>query len=233
MTPTPLVSVVLPVRNGERFLAQALASVIAQTWRPLDVVVVDGHSTDGTADIAQSFPGVRYLPQHGRGIGAGYNTGVAEARGQFISFLSYDDVWTPDKTALQMALIQTRPDIGFAVGHAQFFLEPGSEVPAGFRSTWLQGTHAACIPETLLARREVFESVGRFDVSLSTGHDVDWFARARDLGVVHAMLPDVLVHKRVHDTNASLNDGSTNANLLDVVRRSLARKRQPPRTASR
>ena len=225
--PSPLVSVVMAVRNGERFLAEAMQSVGGQTWAPLEILVVDGRSTDATAAIARSFPGARYVLQRGRGIADAYNLGLAEARGEFVAFLSHDDRWTPDKLTAQMEVLLARSELGFAVGRVRYFLEPGAAVPAGFRGALLQGDHVAYIMEVLLARRGVFDTVGAFDTSLSTGEDVDWFARARDLDVAHAVLPQVLLHKRVHESNVSLNDPATNRILLQVVRRSLERKRAP------
>jgi glycosyltransferase involved in cell wall biosynthesis len=228
----PLVSVVMAVRDGERFLADAMRSVLAQTWDPLEIVVVDGHSTDATADIARSFPRTRYLLQPGRGIAEAYNVGIARARGGFVAFLSHDDLWTPDKLTSQMDALLAAPHLGFVVAHARFFLEAGSTAPRSFRAGLLEGDHVAYIMETLLARRQVFDTVGPFDAALSTGEDVDWFTRARDLPVAHAVVPRVLLHKRVHQTNASLNDPATSRILLGVVRRSLARRRgHPPGSA--
>jgi glycosyltransferase involved in cell wall biosynthesis len=224
--PPPGVSVVIAVRNGERFLAEAMRTVLAQTWKPLEILVVDGRSTDSTGSIAASFPQARCLTQRGRGIADAYNEGIGQARGEFIAFLSHDDRWTPDKLATQMEVLLARPELGFAVAHLKYFLEPGAALPPGFRPELLTGEHAACIMEVLLARRETFDIVGAFDTTLTTGEDVDWFARARDLGVPHAVVSRVLLHKRVHQTNLSLNDPATNQILLRVLRRSLERKRR-------
>lgn len=223
--PQPFISVIMAVRNAERFLAEAMHSVLAQSWDPLEILVVDGHSTDSTATIARSFRQARYVLQTGRGIGDAYNMGIAQARGDFVAFLSHDDLWTPDKLKAQMEVLLGRPELGFAVAHVKFFLEPGVTVPSGFRADLLDGEHVAYIMEVLLTRRTVFDTVGLFDAQLSTGEDVDWFARARDLEVPHAVIPRVLLHKRVHETNLSLNDSAGNQILLRVLRRSLGRKR--------
>jgi glycosyltransferase involved in cell wall biosynthesis len=221
----PFVSVVMAVRNGERFLAEAMRSVLAQAWEPLEILVVDGHSTDSTSIIARSFPRTRCIVQRGRGIADAYNLGIAEARGEFIAFLSHDDRWTYDKLATQMQVLLARPELAFAVGHVKYFLEPGATIPSGFRRELLHGEHVAYIMEVLIARRDVFTTVGAFDTALTSAEDVDWFARALDLKVPHVVIPRVLLHKRVHEANFSLNDPATNQILLRVVRRSLDRKR--------
>lgn len=222
---SPTVSVIIAVRNGARFLNEALASVRAQTYPPSEILVIDGHSTDATAAIAQADAQVTYSAQSGRGIADAYNCGIAAARGELIAFLSHDDRWTPDKLAAQVALLAQNPAVQFVTAHVKYFLEPGAAIPAGFRRELLDQEPVAHIMETLLARRAAFERVGLFDPALSTGEDVDWFARAKDWGVASAVVPRVLLHKRVHDENASLTTAENDRNLLLALKRSLERKR--------
>ncbi len=221
----PLVSVVIAVRNGEQYLSAAIDSVRSQTYRPLELVVVDGRSTDNTAAIARSYKDVRYVLQANTGIADAYNCGVAASAGDFIAFLSHDDLWSPDKLQLQMECMQKSPDLQFCVSRVKFFLEPGCSRPPGFRPELLCGDHVAYIMETLLARKSVFVTVGGFNTMMSTGEDVDWFSRAKDLGLASAVVERVLVYKRVHGSNSSLNDPQTNRLLLSVLRNSIGRKR--------
>ncbi len=220
-----LVSVVVAARNGERFVAQALDSILAQGWRPIEILVVDGHSTDRTVEIARSYPLVRVVSQHNRGIGDAYNLGIAVAQGDFIAFLSHDDLWTADKLNSQMCRLLEHPEYEYVVGRVKFFLETGCVPPPGFRQELLEGDRVAYIMETLLARKTLFQKVGGFNPHFSSGEDVDWFSRAKDEKVPHAVVDRVLVHKRVHNTNLSLNDSATNEILLRVLRQSIARKR--------
>ncbi|NUQ37632.1 MAG: glycosyltransferase [Caldilineales bacterium] len=224
MTEVPLVSVIVIVRNGERFLAAALGSIAAQSYRPFETLVVDGDSTDRTAEIARSFTGVRYLHQPDSGISNAYNFGIAQARGELLAFLSHDDLWTPDKLAVQVGALLAHPDCQYVVCRIRSFLEPGDRPPPGFRPELLDQTPMAYIMETLLVRRGLFDVVGLHDPDLPTGSDVDWYARAFDAGVVGHTCDQVLVHKRVHVRNTSLTDSSTNAQLLQVLRRSVQRK---------
>lgn len=224
--PDPVVSVIMAVKNGERFLARAIESVLAQTRRPDEIVVVDGQSIDATARIATSYPLVRYVLQSGRGISDAYNLGIETARGGILSFLSHDDVWTPDKLALQVDYLVRNPDVQCTVAKARFVLEPGEPPPPGFRPEWLAGDHPAYIMETLVARRGAFETVGLFDPAFPTGEDVDWFARAKDSGISIALVPETLLIKHIHGTNISLTTPSGNQSLLLALRRSILRKRR-------
>ncbi|MBI4573499.1 MAG: glycosyltransferase family 2 protein, partial [candidate division NC10 bacterium] len=107
----PLVSVILPVYNGERFLAAAIASILAQDYQPIEVIVVDDGSTDGTAAIARSFQGVRYLYQPNQGPAFARNAGIAVARGAFIAFLDADDLMVPTRLSVQAGYLLAHPEI--------------------------------------------------------------------------------------------------------------------------
>src|SRR4051812_31179197 len=107
----PSVSVIIAVKNGERFLRDCLESVLAQTFQPVEIIVIDGHSTDSTPAIARSFPQVRYLLQSAPGLSAAYNQGIQGASGELIAFISHDDLWTPDKLAIQVNWMAARPDL--------------------------------------------------------------------------------------------------------------------------
>ncbi|MBI4749066.1 MAG: glycosyltransferase [Acidobacteria bacterium] len=221
----PPVSVIVAVRNGERFLEQALQSIRKQTLDPFEILVIDGRSTDRTADIARSFSQVRYHLQAGKGIGDAYNCGIQLARGELIAFLSHDDLWTPDKLETQVTFMVDHPEVDFSLTHMRFFLEPGESPPPGFRKSWLVGDQVGQIMETLMVRPKVFAHVGLFDTALSTGEDLDWFARVSDLGLAKAVIPQVLLHKRIHSTNLSLTTTENNQNMLAALRRSILRKR--------
>ncbi|MCB9100902.1 MAG: glycosyltransferase [Anaerolineales bacterium] len=225
MTDNPLVSVIIAVKNGERFLAAAIESVLAQDYHPYEIMVVDGHSTDRTAQIAHSFSPVRYIEQQGRGIPAAYNTGIGAAQGELIAFLSHDDYWTPDKLRLQVEYLIAHPEIQYTVARLKFFLEPGQPPPVGFRPELLQGDHVGRVMETLVVRKSLFNELGLFRIDLSTAEDVEWFARANDQGIKMAVIPQVLLHKRVHNSNSSMTV-ENNRNLLKALRQSVHRKQK-------
>jgi len=221
----PLASVIMPVRNGERFLSQAIESVLGQSYRPIEIVLVDGQSTDCTAAIARSYAEVRYLQQADRSVGGAYNMGIEAAAGDFLAFLSHDDLWTPDKLTTQIDYLIGHPETLYTVARAEFFLEPGCAPPAGLRPELLRRDWPAFIMETLVARREAFRRAGMLDPELSSAEDVDWFARARDLGIPMTVIDRVLLRKRIHERNTSLVVTENTRNLLAALRRSVARKR--------
>jgi glycosyltransferase involved in cell wall biosynthesis len=222
----PLVSIILAVRNGENFLAEALRSVQAQDYPAHELLVVDGDSTDRTAEIARSFSGAQFLPQPGQGLSDAWNFGLARARGEWIALLEHDDVWTPEKLRTQIAFMLARPELQFTLTHARFFLEPGCAWPSGYNPGWLKEPQIGSMLSSFVARKMVFDSVGNFDDRLKYSADMDWFARAKDLEIPMAYLAEILLLKRVHDRNATSQTQLNNAELLRVIKRKLDRKRK-------
>jgi glycosyltransferase involved in cell wall biosynthesis len=114
------VSCIVPVFNGERFVAEALESILAQTYRPIDVIVADDGSTDGTAAILSGYGGrIRVVTQPTAGPAATRNLGLEAARGEFVAFLDADDVWHPEKLAKQVRRFAARPGLQACVTHAR------------------------------------------------------------------------------------------------------------------
>ncbi|HEX4108549.1 MAG TPA: glycosyltransferase family A protein [Solirubrobacteraceae bacterium] len=223
MTETPLVSVVVPVFNGERFLAEALESALAQDHPAFEVIVVDDGSTDGTARVAEGFP-VRLLSEPHRGVSAARNAGVKAARGELFTIHDGDDRWPPDRLSRQVAHLREHPDDGIVFGLTEVFLTPGEPRPRH----WPRYADGEAVPGhagTMLARREVFELIGGFDESLWLCEDIDWLARAKDAGVRSGTVEHVVLHYRIHANNSSRNGGANTSVLLDVIRRSVRRQR--------
>lgn len=216
----------MAVRNGERFLRQSLASIVAQTYPAAEIIVVDGNSTDQTVILAEMFPAVRVLSQRGRGLYNAWNEGLAAARGDLIAFLDHDDYWPPDKLRAQVEYLREHPEICGVLGQVQFFLEPGCVIPRGFKPELFEAPQAGRIPGTLLARKRLFDTIGNFDEIFQIAADVDWFARAKDLGARLDFLPLVLLHKRIHESNLAANAGVNNQELALLLKRSLERQRQ-------
>jgi glycosyltransferase involved in cell wall biosynthesis len=225
-----LISCIVPVFNGERYLGEALESIFAQTYRPLEVVVVDDGSTDGTAAVVAAHGDkVGYLFQPNAGVAAACNLGVQASRGEFIAFLAADDLWHPQKLVLQMSQFQNRPKLDLCLTHMQNFWIPELRAEEErFRNQPLAQPWPGYLPQALLARRAVFETVGLFDTTLRYEDAKDWFLRAAERGTVMELLPDVLVYRRLHRANISREKAiDSPVELLRIVKASLNRRRRP------
>jgi glycosyltransferase involved in cell wall biosynthesis len=221
----PLVSTIIVVKNGERFLAAAIESVLAQDYQPYEIIVVDGHSVDATAEIAKSFAAVRFIEQVNQGVADAFNVGIDAARGELLAFLSHDDLWTPNKLSVQVNYLICHPEIQYVIARVRFFLEPGYRRPSGFREELLLEDRVGLIMETLVARKSLFEVIGKFDPLFLAAEDADWFVRASDNQVPRAVIPEVLLLKRVHDANLTFTTPEINHNLLRALKQSIVRKR--------
>ena len=221
----PLVSVVMIVKNGEKYLHYAIKSVLIQNYEPVEIIIVDGHSNDATEKIAKSYPKVRFVKQEKKGVSDAYNLGIENAKGEFVAFLSHDDTWTPDKLKKQMTYLLEHPEIQYVISKIKYFIEPGATPPSSFRERLLNETPVGRIMETLVARKQAFNLVGKFNTDLSTAEDVDWYARAADANIPMAVIPEVLLNKRIHEDNLSLDVMKNNQNLLKALRESVKRKK--------
>lgn len=222
----PLVSVIIAVKDGESFIEKALISILNQTYSPLEILVVDGGSKDKTRKIVEKFDKVKTINQPGIGISNAYNTGILNAQGEYISFLSADDYWMPDKISRQISALQANPSLSFAVCFAEFFLNDPKYFPTGFRTELLETPKVAYIMETLCARRSVFNTVGFFNEKMRSAEDVDWFARALDLQLESIVIEEVMLRKRIHNNNLHLEEQQNSHYLLNAVKNSFVRKRK-------
>ena len=206
------ISVVIPTYNYGRFVREAIDSVLAQTCAPLEIVVVDDGSTDDTEQIVRSYGDrVRYIRQENAGVAAARNTGIANARGEYIAFLDSDDVWLPEKLAKQLARFDSDPGLGLVYAGAERFDESGT------LSVELDGMEGWIAPELLrlergviasgsgmLLPKQVAEEVGGFDADLQPSEDWDFCYR---VALRHRIgfVPEVLVRYRQHGSGLHLD----------------------------
>jgi glycosyltransferase involved in cell wall biosynthesis len=218
----PLLSVMIPVWNGAAFLAEALASVLAEAAHPYEIVLVDDGSTDQTPAIARSFGGpLRYHRQAHAGLAVARNQALALAQGGLLAFLDADDRWPRGRVALLRRALDLHPDCGLAQGRLQRLVRTaGSD-----RFTLVDESWRAPSVCTALIRRSAFDRVGLFDTRFPNGHDVDWLLRARETGLAEIAIDDVTLHYRRHDANMTNDIAVDQPALLRVLARAVARRR--------
>jgi len=224
----PLVSVIVPTHNGELFLAQALDSIVAQDYGPREILVIDDGSSDGSGGTARRYAETKYVHQVNQGNATARNNGARAATGSLLAFLDQDDTWTPDKLSVQVAHMRSRPQLGFTIGRLKFFHDPEETLPGWFRPELLLQDHVGWLPGTLMVRKDVFERTGGFDPKFSTASDVEWFSRARVAGIAFEVIPQVLLHKRVHGKAQSSVTQTYHPELLRVLKASIDRGRSGP-----
>ncbi len=206
----PLVSVIIPNYNYGRYLGQAIDSVLAQSYRPVELLVIDDGSTDGSDEVVRRYgERVRWLRQGRGGVSAARNRGAQESRGGLLAFLDADDRWLPAKLERQVARWLAEPTLGLVHCGVELIDETGRHLSFGLdgvagwvakdlllfrRATVVTGGSGA------LVTREAFEAVGGFDPRLSTSADWDFYYRIA-MRQRFGFVPEALVQMRVHDCN--------------------------------
>lgn len=226
MLKTPLISVIIPVYNCEQYLAEAIESVLSQTYQPIEIIVIDDGSTDGTAKVAKHFaPLIRYYFQPNGGSGAARNRGIELAQGEFFAFLDADDFWVEDKLMHQMAAFNNNPELHIVLGQVKQFHSP--ELDENFKAKiycpaeLMPGT----IPSALLLKREAFFHVGRFEVNWQVAEFGSWYMRATELGMNMLILPELVTLRRLHATNKGVSQRQEVTEYVQILKASLDRRR--------
>jgi len=182
---TPTVSVVIPTYNSAHFLREAIASVDAQQWPGLEIIVVDDGSTDETEAVVNALSrrgDVRFLRQENAGAASARNLGIAAASGDWVAFLDVDDLWLPGKLAAQFAELEKRANAIFSYTDVTLRLATGetSNLECGEADqpllTQLLGGNLIATP-SVVVRRDCLHQVGLFDTSLRTGEDWNMWLR--------------------------------------------------------
>ncbi len=218
--PEPRLSVIVPVRDGALFLGAALGS-LARHGGVDEILVVDDGSSDDSAAIALAA-GARVLRQEPRGAAAARNRGVEAARGGRIGFLDADDLWVAPGPGgdPRLAALDADPGLPGAWGQAQILLSP----PGGPESLFARPFHATTL-SSLVLRREAFAQVGPFAEDLVQIEDLDWFLRARRLGLRFARVPQVTHLYRRHGANMTADPDRRRRLFLTALKRDLDRRR--------
>lgn len=211
-TTAPLVSAVIPAFNAAATIRRAVDSVLAQSYRNCEIIVVDDASRDATLEIVAAEYGDRVrllrLPRNG-GASHATNEGIAAARGELVAFLDADDTWLPDKLAHQVAALQGNPRAVIAASGCRFVDPQGRSRDAGIFAlsvtpgeVWrLLLARTMIAKPCVMARADALRSVGPFDVELPVGEDQDMWIRLALFGEV-MFVPEILTI--VHDTAGSL-----------------------------
>jgi glycosyltransferase involved in cell wall biosynthesis len=214
--------VIIPAYNGDRYIAEALDSALAQGYPNVEVIVVDDGSTDNTQQILQPYLSrIPYLRQDNQGVAAARNRGIEAAQGEFIALLDQDDFFLPDKLASQVAVFEANPNIGLvnsgwrlidAEGNPISEIEPWHTLPDLTLETWL--TRTPILPSALMFRREAWEKVGGFNSRFNGVDDVDFVWRLALAGYEAMWLPQITVNYRQHSYTVSEQKAVERANLF-------------------
>jgi len=223
--PVPLVTVVIPVLDRERFIAAAIRSVLDQDYPSVEVIVVDGGSEDETPSIARSFP-VHYIQQTDAGVTTSKNAGLAAAKGEFISFFDSDDVMMQDKLSSQVGFLVDHPETDGVLARHELLIEPGTEEPDWLSKDPVFGDPGGVDPISAVYRKSALDSVGGFDTSFHMAEGMELLGRMREAGLVISVLDQIVYQRRIHGSNVSRDRRAMGSALLQSLKGHIDRGKQ-------
>jgi glycosyltransferase involved in cell wall biosynthesis len=224
------VSVIVPAYNAGKYLREAIESILAQQYRPLEVIVIDDGSSDDSASIAESFgPPVRCYQQANCGPAVARNEGLAQSRGDFITFLDADDLYCSGALDAHMRRFNAECGLEIVIGRQQY-IRPVSAVADVEAFERVDQDQLTLSLATSLIRREVFGQVGWFDPSMRYCDDWDWFLRARELGIRMRLHRDTVLTQRLHGENMTRQREVGQKYQMLMFKRSLQRRRSGGQT---
>jgi len=208
--------VILPCYNGSRWISQAVESVLAQTYKDFELLVIDDGSTDNSGEIVSSYfydERVRYIYQENKGFSGAINRGIRESEGEFIGFIGQDDLWLPNKLELQMRYFSKHPDVDLV--HSSYFAINSEgriigiknvEIPkASSRKELIERLFLGNFIgfETVLVRKRCFDEVGLFDERMIGYSDHDMWLRMAGRFNIMGYIETPLIKKRIHELQLS------------------------------
>lgn len=222
----PLVSIIVPVYNGDSYISETLDSILGQNYAPIEIIVVNDGSTDQSGEIIQSYKNIKYFYQENIGVPFARNRGIIESNGEFIAFSDQDDIWEPGKLTYQVNYLLDKPLCEYVISKRKIFMEPGIEPPYWLKKELLDSENIDYSPSSLLARTSLFQKIGFFNTELKNASDVDWFFRAKNAGIQKGIIDKVLYLKRIHRDNQSNRVQALHKEYLQIIRQSIQNNKE-------
>ena len=221
-----LVSVIIPVYNSELYLEESIQSVLAQTYQPLEILIINDGSTDGSESVAMKFAQQTiYLYQSNQGAAAARNRGIKKSSGEFLAFLDADDLWESDKIAKQMDILEREADLDMVFGNVFQFISEDTKSVSRARLDEADQILPGYVPGTILIRKKAFLKVGLFSTAWKIGEFIDWYLKAMETGLNPVMLPDIVMRRRIHSSNLGIRLKDMRNDYVKIIKASLDRRR--------
>ena len=222
----PFVSVIIPVYNGERYLAEAIKSVLAQTYQNFELIVINDGSTDNTSNIIARYQdSLHSIYQPNAGLPASLNLGISLSRGEWIAFLDADDLWLEEKLSRQIRMVVENPEIEIIFGHVQQFLSSDLDDSTQKKIYCSTVPTPGYLKITMMTQRKAFEKVGLFREDQSIGDFIEWYLRASEANLNIYMLSEVVAKRRLHAWHTTDNSPESRKNYVRILKASLDRRR--------
>lgn len=214
----PLVSVIMAAYNAAEHIGEALDSVLAQDWQPLEIVVVDDGSTDDTAAVVRRYPNVLYVHQENQGPSTARNAAVKHSSGEFLANLDSDDLVPPTRVSNQARFLIAHPEVGAVFGRQEWL-----NAPEWMARDSVYGDVDGIPLSSVMFRRDVFFELGGYDTSFEPSEDMDLLVRMRERGIEYQVIPEIVLYRR-YDASSLTGGRAPHEPLLRSLRAKLERQ---------
>lgn len=224
-----LVSVIIPVFNAEKYVVEAIRSVLSQTYKNIELICINDKSTDNSLSILESFGNKIILVDNEDNCGTAEsrNKGIRLARGEFLAFIDNDDIWESNKLEVQVNQFRNNPGLDISFSYMQCFVSPEISEQVKMLRYCPPDPMPGYIPSTILVKRTSFEKAGYFESKWKNGESVAWMFKALETGLNFGVVDEVLVKRRIHETNKSVLASSTSqSEYFKIIRESLERRQK-------
>lgn len=219
------VSVIIPMFNAERFISDALDSVLSQTITPGEVIIVDdGSEDDGVAVVAKFEPAVKIVSQENAGAASARQAGANLAAGRLLAFLDADDMWVENALQVRLEVMNANPAIDAVFGGVEQFICETAPQNIKDRGKIFTEVEGARHPGCMLIKAEVYRAIGGFNPEFRTGEALDFVSRLDAGNYVSHMMPDLIMRRRIHGSNTVLSAEELHKAYLRALRERIRRK---------
>ena len=223
-----LISCIVSSFNSEKYIAEAISSILDQTYKHTEIIVADGGSTDNTKEVIQRFnSNIKFITQKILSPAETRNLGFQSSKGNYVAFLDADDLWHPEKLTRQMIRFTENPETDLCITYAEmFWSEDLKNEKIIFRNHPRTKSIPGYATTTLLAKKKVFEIAGKFNKDLWFTDATEWFIRVKGLGLKIHMIEEPLTYHRVHQSNLTKRKSEeSREEFLALVKSVLDRKK--------
>jgi glycosyltransferase involved in cell wall biosynthesis len=218
----PLISVIIPVYNGEKYITEAINSVLRQNYENIEILVINDGSTDNTLEVLKTFGNkIKIFSKENKGPSAARNVGLKNARGSIIGLLDADDVWTDNHIAVCLPDLINDSGYDFVHGLTRYVTNLGTPQETILKELYTEASGAAS-----LYKKSLFEKIGFFDEEMPEGEDLDIAIRITEAGGREKRVPETTLLYRRHENNMTNDPAVIARGQMNAFRKKLARAKQ-------
>ncbi len=201
----PLVSVIICVYNGEKYIAEAMESILSENYPRIEIICLDDGSTDSTINILKKFgAAVKISSQENKGVAIARNQANKIAQGELITYLDSDDLFVQGRIAKMVEVFSQKPKTAIVFGQIKQFITPELASSTLEKIKLKEEILTGVCPGGIMYRSDIFKQIGEFEEGNHTAYFLDWYLKAKEQKLIEEYLEQVVTLRRIHPNNSGL-----------------------------